>query len=102
MRKAVVASGDQIAGYLTETDKEYQFIYDKNYLSGGQPISISFPLRAEPYESKELFNFFKGLLPEGEYLDIVSKVLKVDSNDSFGILIGTCGETIGTVTVHKA
>ena len=51
---------------------------------------------------KELFPFFKGLLPEGWYLNIVSVTQKVDSKDSFGVLIGTAGtDTIGAVTVRK-
>jgi serine/threonine-protein kinase HipA len=63
---------------------------------------MSLPPREEPYESKELFSFFKGLLPEGWYLNIVSATQKVDSKDSFGVLIGTAGtDTIGAVTVRK-
>ena len=100
-RKAKVKYNDQLAGNLWETETGFRFTYDKDYIRSGQPVSVSLPLREEPYESKELFSFFRGLLPEGWYLDIVSATAKIDSNDSFGLLLATAADTIGAVTVHK-
>jgi serine/threonine-protein kinase HipA len=102
LRKAKVNYNDQLAGYLTETEDGFQFVYDENYLKSGRPVSVSLPLRKEPYESKELFSFFNGLLPEGWYLNIVSATAKIDANDSFGLLLATSSGTIGAVTVIKA
>ena len=63
---------------------------------------MSLPLREEPYHSKELFPFFKGLLPEGWYLDIVSTSQKVDTKDYFGVLISTSAlDTTGAVTIRR-
>ena len=101
-RRAKVKYKDQVAGYLSETATGYRFQYDPAYLRTGQPISISLPLREEPYESRELFSFFRGLLPEGWYLAIVSATAKIDAQDAFGILLATTADTIGAVTVHKA
>lgn len=102
LRKAQVFYNNELAGYLTETSEGYIFQYDSDFLKKNIPISMSLPPRDEPYESKELFSFFKGLLPEGWYLNIVSATQKVDSKDSFGVLIGTAGtDTIGAVTVRK-
>jgi serine/threonine-protein kinase HipA len=101
LRRAKVKYNDQLAGYLTETVGGYQFIYDRDFIQKGRPISVSLPLREEPYEAKELFSFFKGLLPEGWYLTIVSDIAKIDEKDSFGILLATTADTIGAVTVHK-
>lgn len=100
-RKAKVNYKDRLAGYLFETGNGYQFIYDEDFIRAGQPISVSLPLRKEPYEAKELFSFFEGLLPEGWYLDIVSATAKVDAHDSFGLLLATTSDTIGAVTCHK-
>lgn len=100
-RTAKVNYNDQLAGYLRETKNGFRFVYDEDYLRSGQPVSASLPLRKEPYESKELFSFFQGLLPEGWYLNIVSATSKIDTNDSFGILLATTGDTIGAVTIHK-
>lgn len=102
LRKAQVFYNNELAGYLAETSEGYTFQYDSEFLKKKIPISMSLPPREELYESKELFSFFKGLLPEGWYLNIVSATQKVDSKDSFGVLIGTAGtDTIGAVTVRK-
>lgn len=101
IRKATVNYKDRLAGYLLETEIGYQFTYAKDFVRTGRPISVSLPLRFEPYKSNELFSFFKGLLPEGWYLNIVSTTAKVDASDSFGLLLTTTSDTIGAVTVHK-
>lgn len=101
-RQAQVFYGNELAGYLQETNDGYTFEYDKEFLQKRIPISASLPPREEPYRSKELFSFFKGLLPEGWYLDIVSATQKVDSKDSFGVLLSTTSvDTIGAVTVRS-
>ena len=99
-RKATVNYQDRLAGYVSETLDGYRFVYDAAYLRTGPPISVSLPLREAPYESKELFSFFRGLLPEGWYLAIVSATAKIDARDAFGILLATTSDTIGAVTVH--
>ena len=101
-RQAQVFYSNELAGYLAETTDGYVFEYDKEFLKKNTPISMSLLPREEPYKSKELFPFFKGLLPEGWYLDIVSATQKVDSKDSFGVLLSTTSvDTIGAVTVRK-
>jgi serine/threonine-protein kinase HipA len=99
---AKVFYNEIIAGTLEKRNEGYLFIYDKGFLNYATPISMSLPVREEPYYSKELFPFFKGLLPEGWYLDIVSTTQKVDAKDYFGLLVSTSGmDTIGAVTVRN-
>ncbi len=101
-RKAQVFYSESLAGFITETEEGYAFQYDREFLKNGVPISISLPFKEEPYFSKELFSFFKGLLPEGWYLNIVCATQKVDRDDAFGLLLSTASEdTIGAVTIHK-
>ena len=64
-RQAQVFYKNELAGYLQETQEGYIFQYDKEFLKENIPVSISLPPREEPYKAKELFPFFKGLLPEG-------------------------------------
>ncbi|MBI5024805.1 MAG: HipA N-terminal domain-containing protein [Candidatus Omnitrophica bacterium] len=102
LRQAQVFYGNELAGYLQEREDGYIFEYDKEFLKKDIPVSVSLPPREEPYKSKELFPFFKGLLPEGWYLNIVSATRKVDSKDSFGVLLSTASvDTIGAVTVRS-
>ena len=102
LRKGKVFYKNEFAGYITEVKGGYVFQYDLDFLKKREAISLSLPLRAEPYFSSDLFPFFKGLLPEGWYLDIVTATKKVDSKDYFGLLLASALEdTIGAVTVVK-
>jgi serine/threonine-protein kinase HipA len=100
-RQADVYCRDRRAGRLSEGGEGYRFVYDADYLVDGGAISLTLPLRAEPYEANVLFPFFEGLLPEGWYLEIVSRTLKIDPADRFGLLLETCGDCIGAVSVRK-
>jgi serine/threonine-protein kinase HipA len=101
LRKAIVRFKDEVAGILEETNTGFRFTYDKDFLKKNIGISLSLPPVEEPYESNDLFSFFTGLLPEGWYLDIVSKTLKIDEEDVFGILLATCKDTIGAVSIER-
>lgn len=102
LRKARVFYKNELAGHITETQTGYIFQYDAGFLKKDIPISVSLPPKKEPYYSKELFPFFKGLLPEGWYLNIVCATQKVDDKDSFGLLLASAStDTIGAVTVTK-
>jgi len=90
------------AARLSETDDGYLLHYDSNYLHqpDNKPISLTLPMKEEPYKSKVLFPFFDGLIPEGWLLDIAVDYWKVKANDRFELLLTTCRDTIGAVTVE--
>lgn len=66
-REGKVYVQNKYAGQIKETDQGYEFIYDKAYLEkeDALPVSLTLPLREEPYVSNMLFPFFDGLIPEG-------------------------------------
>jgi len=101
LRKATVMYKDERAGILEENKKGYRFEYNDDFIKKGLSISISLPISKKIHESAELFPFFYGLLPEGWYLDIVTKKLKLDKNDPFGILLSTSTETIGAIWIKS-
>jgi serine/threonine-protein kinase HipA len=90
------------AGLVEETDSGYRFIYDNSYLTtaGAKPISVTLPLRAEPFASQTLLPFFDGLIPEGWLLDVASKNWKIDKRDRMGLLCTVCQDCIGAVSVE--
>ncbi|MFH1453422.1 MAG: HipA N-terminal domain-containing protein [Armatimonadota bacterium] len=100
-RRAYVNFHGEKAGIIEETDEGYRFTYDDGFMKKNKPISVSLPSAVEVYESTDLFPFFLGLLPEGWYLDIVAKKLKIDKKDLFGLLLATCGETTGAVSIEE-
>lgn len=92
------------AGQLQETEEGYAFAYDKEYLNSTMPspVSLTLPLREEPYTSKTLFSFFDGLIPEGWLLDVVTHNWKVDQKDRFALLLIACKDCIGNVSIREA
>lgn len=99
--RAEVFYGQKLAGMLTRTAGGFEFAYDPTYLSDSEayPISLSMPLRSEKYESKALFPFFDGLLPEGWLLDMICATVKIDPDDKFKLLLHTGGDPIGAISV---
>lgn len=102
-RVAYIYVEDIFAGTLDENDHGYSFVYDEEYLAKdhAKQVSLTLPLRKEVYESKVLFPFFDGLIPEGWLLDIACHNWKLESKDRFGLLLVTCKDPIGNVSVQK-
>jgi serine/threonine-protein kinase HipA len=103
MRKAEIKIHDQTAGWLTQDESGYHFVYDTTYLRSNNalPVSLTLPLTAEPYFDKVLFPFFDGLIPEGWLLDIAEKNWKLNPRDRMGLLLACCKDSIGAVSVHQ-
>lgn len=91
------------AGIIREDENGYMFRYDSDYLQrkDAQPISLTLPLRKEPYVSQILFPFFDGLIPEGWLLDVAVKSWKIDQRDRMGLLLACCSDCIGAVSVEQ-
>lgn len=99
MRRVKVFYLDRLAGCLEERPDIYVFTYDAEYLQtdDAKAVSLTLPLRSEPYPSKYLFGFFDGLIPEGWLLDIAEKNWKLDPRDRMGLLLTCCRDCIGAV-----
>jgi len=102
MKAACVKYKDRVAGLLIETDQGYEFRYDRDYLGSGSPIPISLtlPIREEPYRSAVLFPFFDGLIPEGWLLDVAIRNTDISSLDRYSLLLLCCKDCIGAVSVE--
>jgi serine/threonine-protein kinase HipA len=102
MRKAEIKIYDTTAGWLVEDENGYHFNYDSSYLNSlnPDPISLTLPLKEQPYTSKILFAFFDGLIPEGWLLDIAQNNWKLNPRDRMGLLMACCKDCIGAVSVH--
>ncbi|MBX9653885.1 HipA N-terminal domain-containing protein [bacterium] len=100
-RRAVVRLDGQPVGMLVETGKHVIFAYDAWWLAlrDAVPVSLTLPLRPEPYISEGLHPFFENLLPEGWLLELATKKLKISKDDAFGLLVATCADCIGAVEI---
>ena len=97
MKSAKIFMYDRYAGILTENENGFSFVYDTEYLQ--QTISLTMPLREEPYEDKVLFPFFDGLIPEGWLLNIAERSWKINQRDRMSLLLACCKDCIGAVSV---
>lgn len=101
MRQANVYYKDRLAGVLTENDKGYDFRYLSTYLASdnAKAVSLTLPLREEPYTDTVLFPFFDGLIPEGWLLDVALRNTDISILDRMSLLLTCCKDCIGAVSV---
>jgi len=91
-----------VAGLIEEKDGRFVFTYLPDWLSrpDAVPVSLTLPLRAEPYVTDSLHPFFENLLPEGWLLDVTANTLKISKDDPFGLLLATCRDCAGAVEIE--
>lgn len=102
MRKAEIKMHNKTAGWLTQDENGYHFMYDKTYLKSKsqEAVSLTLPIQEEPFNSNVLFSFFDGLIPEGWLLGIAEKNWKINPRDRMELLLVCCKDCIGAVSVH--
>ena len=103
--KGEVYNNSVLAGVLEKTDtQEYVFRYDQRYFDDPAcpAISLSFPKSHQEYRSSNLFPFFFGLLSEGVNKQTQCRLLRIDENDDFTLLLKTASnDTIGSITIKE-
>ena len=101
MRQAQVYYQYQLAGLLTENEEGYFFVYESQYLENpnSKPVSLTLPLQKAAFQSKILFPFFDGLIPEGWLLNIAIDNWKINPRDRFGLLLSMCRDCIGCISI---
>jgi serine/threonine-protein kinase HipA len=101
-RSAMVYYNGTPAGILTKAGARYSFVYDEAYLNNpaNRPVSITLPLSQQVYESDILFPVFVNMLSEGANKSIQCRMLKIDENDYFSLLLATAkDDSIGPITI---
>lgn len=101
MRQGEIWVNKTLAGILTEDDNGYHFKYDNAYLENESTLAVSLtlPLQDEQFSAEYLFPFFDGLIPEGWLLDIAHKNWKINPRDRMGLLLTTCRDCIGNISI---
>ncbi|QCE42385.1 HipA N-terminal domain-containing protein [Psychroserpens sp. NJDZ02] len=101
MRQGEIWVNNTLAGVLTEDDNDYDFKYEQTYLEkeNAKQVSVTLPLQKDSFKSEQLFPFFDGLIPEGWLLDIAHKNWKINPRDRMGLLLTTCRDCIGNISI---
>lgn len=102
-RSARILVQGRPAGILRETDEGYEFAYHPGYIEGDAAVALSLamPINNMVYQSKTLMPFFDGLIPEGWLLDVVAHNWKINLSDRFGLLLVSCRDCIGDVSIEE-
>lgn len=100
-RKALVRLDGRDVGWIDETEAGYSFQYLETWLNSSEAVAVSLtmPLRREPYRTRYLHPFFQNLLPEGWLLELSTTKLKISKDDAFGLLLATCADCIGATEI---
>jgi serine/threonine-protein kinase HipA len=103
-RRGIVQLDGRRVGVIEEREAGTRFTYDEAWLATPDrlPISLTMPLRPEPFDHRGLHPFFENLLPEGWLLELSTAKLKISKDDAFGLLLATCGDCIGAVEIVDA
>lgn len=103
MKQAEVKLYNKRVGIITQTDSGFEFCYDSEYssLPTSEAISLTLPVKKEPYKSAVMFPFFDGLIPEGWLLDIAQKNWKINTHDRMELLMSCCKDCLGAVSVER-
>mgnify|MGYP001819644160 CR=1 FL=1 len=100
LRSAEVHQLGELAGTLTERPGGgWFFTYLDSY--NGPPISLTMPVRPEPYEFPALPPALEGLLPEGLQLEALLKKHKIDRSNTFRQLVTVGADLVGSLTIHE-
>lgn len=93
-----------IVGRLWLDDrKRFCFQYDEGWLTTSRiPLSLSLPLRREPYLDDESHPFFANLLPEEKMRAVIARNLGVSLNNDYGLLEKIGGDCAGAVSLYPA
>jgi len=101
LRQAIISQHDRTAGRLVERlEGGWRFTYLAEY--DGPPVSLTLPVRSEPYDFVAFPSVFEGLLPEGPQLEALLRRNKIDRHDTFRQLVTVGEDLVGSLTVMDA
>ncbi len=101
--KLVVFIDHATVGHLwLDEKKTFCFQYAEGWLhTSSIPLSLSLPLRWEPYLADESHPFFANLLPEQTIREVVARNVGVSPHNDFGLLEKIGGDCAGAVSLYS-
>jgi len=98
----LVRLDEAVVGRLWLDEKRrFCFQYDAGWLALSRiPLSLSLPLRQEPYLDDESHSFFANLLPEERLRTVIARNLGISPANDFGLLERIGGDCAGAVSLY--
>jgi serine/threonine-protein kinase HipA len=97
----LVRIDEDVVGRLwLDARKRFCFQYAREWLELSRiPLSLSLPLRTEPYADDESHPFFANLLPEDKIRAVIARNLGISLNNDYGLLERIGGDCAGAVSL---
>lgn len=90
----------EISGPLRSPD-DWVFTYLRDHVRAGAPaLSVTMPLREEPWTGAVARNWFCNLLPEGAVRHAIVQRMRIPHDDDFALLAAIGGECAGAVSLR--
>ncbi len=95
--------GTLVGRLWLDNRKHFCFQYNEGWLATSRiPLSLSLPLRREPYFDDESHSFFANLLPEEKMRAVIARNLGVSLNNYYGLLERIGGDCAGAVSLYPS
>lgn len=90
---------ERVGTIAGEAQAARRFAYDRAYLASksSRPLSLSLPLRSEPYIDRDFRPFFEGMVPEGPVRTELAHRVQVPVSDGLRLLERIGGECVGAL-----
>lgn len=101
-RELAVHLHGQPVGWLSQDEHgDMAFRYGEAWLVApdARPVSLSLPLRSEPFPHRECRGYFAGILPEGGAREAVARAMGVSPRNDYALLEAIGGECAGAVSL---
>lgn len=91
---------EHLCGWLRIDNERMHFQYHQHYIVQGlPPLSVTMPVRNEPWPDAVSFPFFENLLPEGRVRQLLATRLHTADNNFTRLLRETGGEVAGAISI---
>ncbi len=101
----VFLAGEQVGTLERRAPDRYRFQYASRAVelhgSEALALSVSLPVRREPFTPSETKPFFEGLLPEGAVRETIARNLRMSVDNGFGLLEALGAECAGAVALTR-
>lgn len=93
---------ERVGSLERQQNARLRFSYDEAWVTRGRsPLSLSLPLRSEPFSDEECRPFFSGLLPEGDFLKAIARAFSISAENPFTVLHEIGGECAGAISLTE-
>jgi len=92
---------DRLVATISADTQATRLAYDETWLTSPDsfPVSLAMPIRPEHYDGEQVLPWLMNLLPEGEPLRAMTRVLGTAPEDALGLIAQTGNDLAGALSI---